>query len=395
MNKYQEHFRMSVDDAITYTKDFGIFSESAKLRGEEIGDGNINYIFRVIEDETGKSVVLKQADKFLRSSGRPLDLDRNRIEAEILKLEGECAPEFVPKVYRYDDVMCVIVMEDISAYKNLRKELMAGKVFPKFADEISSFLVDTLLPTTDLVLDRAEKKDRVRAFVNKELCDISECLVFTEPYVNDRDRNIVIPENMEFVKKYLYDDIKLRAEAAKLKNNFMNNAQALIHGDLHSGSIFINEDGMKVIDPEFSFYGPMGYDIGNVIGNLFFSLVNRKYLMEAGEKKEQFMNWLSQTIRDIFDMFVVKFHKKYKEIVKDPMYTNEEFENWYLAQVLADSVGSAGLEIIRRVVGDSKVMEVASIEDTEKRVAVERELIKIGISFIKNRYEIKTGKDLI
>lgn len=369
MNKYQEHFRMSVDDAITYTKDFGIFPESAKLRGEEIGDGNINYIFRVIEDETGKSVVLKQADKFLRSSGRPLDLDRNRIEAEILKLEGECAPEFVPKVYRYDDVMCVIVMEDISAYKNLRKELMAGKIFPKFADEISSFLVDTLLPTTDLVLDRAEKKDRVRAFVNKELCDISECLVFTEPYVNDRDRNIVIPENMEYVKKHLYDDVKLRAEAAKLKNNFMNNAQALIHGDLHSGSIFINEDGMKVIDPEFSFYGPMGYDIGNVIGNLFFSLSNRRHLMEEGEKKEEFIKWLSQTIRDIFDMFVIKFHKKYKEIVKDPMYTNEEFENWYLGQVLADSVGSAGLEIIRRVVGDSKVMEVTSIEDIEKRVA--------------------------
>lgn len=395
MNKYQEHFRMSVDDAITYTKDFGIFPESAKLRGEEIGDGNINYIFRVIEDETGKSVVLKQADKFLRSSGRPLDLDRNRIEAEILKLEGECAPEFVPKVYRYDDIMCVIVMEDISAYKNLRKELIAGKVFPKFADEISSFLVDTLLPTTDLVLDRAEKKDRVRAFVNKELCDISECLVFTEPYVNDRDRNIVIPENMEYVKKHLYDDIELRVEAAKLKNNFMNNAQALIHGDLHSGSIFINEDGMKVIDPEFSFYGPMGYDIGNVIGNLFFSLVNRKHLMEAGEKKELFMGWLSQTIRDIFDMFVVKFHKKYKEIVKDPMYTNEEFEDWYLGQVLADSVGSAGLEIIRRVVGDSKVMEVTSIEDTEKRVAVERELIEIGIRFIKNRYGIKVGKDLV
>ena len=395
MNKYQEHFRMSVEDAINYTKDFGIFPESAKLRGEEIGDGNINYIFRVIEDETGKSVVLKQADKFLRSSGRPLDLDRNRIEAEILKLEGECAPEFVPKVYRYDDIMCVIVMEDISAYKNLRKELMAGKIFPKFADEISSFLVDTLLPTTDLVLDRAEKKDRVRAFVNKELCDISECLVFTEPYVNDRDRNIVIPENMEYVKKHLYDDVELRAEAAKLKNNFMNNAQALIHGDLHSGSIFINEDGMKVIDPEFSFYGPMGYDIGNVIGNLFFSLSNRRHLMEEGEKKEEFIKWLSQTIRDIFDMFVVKFHKKYKEIVKDPMYTNEEFENWYLAQVLADSVGSAGLEIIRRVVGDSKVMEVTSIEDTEKRVAVERELIEIGIRFIKNRYEIKAGKDLV
>lgn len=395
MNKYQEHFRMSVDDAVNYTKDFGIFSKDAKLRGEEIGDGNINYIFRVIEDSTGKSVVLKQADKFLRSSGRPLDLDRNRIEAEILKLEGEYAPGFVPKVYRYDDIMCVIVMEDISAYKNLRKELISGKIFPKFADEISSFLVDTLLPTTDLVLDRGEKKDRVREFVNVELCDISECLVFTEPYVNDKDRNIVIPENKEFVEKYLYNDIELRGEVAKLKNNFMNNAQALIHGDLHSGSIFINKDGMKVIDPEFAFYGPMGYDIGNVIGNLFFSLINRKHLMPESEEKVEFINWLTQTIRDIFDLFITKFHKKYKEIVKDPMYTNEYFENWYLDQVLADSMGSAGLEIIRRVVGDAKVMEVTSIEDTKIRTEVERELITIGIRFIKERYNIKKGQDLI
>lgn len=395
MNKYLEHFRMSAADAVEYTKYFGIFPDDAELRGEEIGDGNINYIFRVIEDKTGKSVVLKQADKFLRSSGRPLDLDRSRIEAEILKLEGEYAPEFVPEIYRYDDIMCVIVMEDISEYKNLRKELIDGKIFEKFADEISSFLADTLLPTTDLVLDRAEKKDRVKAFINKELCDISECLVFTEPYVNDRDRNIVIPENMEFVKKYLYEDKELHVEAAKLKNNFMNNAQALIHGDLHSGSIFINERGMKVIDPEFSFYGPMGYDIGNVIGNLFFSLVNRKYLMEDGEKKEKFIQWLTETIENIFDMFVVKFHKKYKEIVKDPLYVNEGFENWYLGEILADSVGSAGMEIIRRVVGDSKVMEVTSIEDTEKRIKVERELIQIGIRFVKDRYKIKSGKDLI
>ena len=34
---------------------------------------------------------------------------------------------------------------------------------------------------------------------------------------------------MEYVKKHLYDDVKLSTEAAKLKNNFMNNAQALIH----------------------------------------------------------------------------------------------------------------------------------------------------------------------
>ena len=389
MKKYQEHFRMSIEDAINYTKDFNIFSKEAKLRGEEIGDGNINYIFRVIDIETGKSVVLKQADKFLRSSGRPLDLGRSKIEAEILKIEGELAPKLVPKVYRYDDIMCVIVMEDISEYKNLRKELMDGKIFENFANDISTFLADTLLPTTDLVLSSADKKDRVQAFINKELCDISECLVFTEPYVNDKNRNIVIPENMEFVEKYIYSDKELHFQAGKLKNNFMNNAQALIHGDLHSGSIFINENGIKVIDPEFSFYGPMGYDIGNVIGNLYFALINRKYLMEEGEEKEKFLLWLSKTIEDIQKITLEKLHKKYKEIVKDPLYTSEEFENWYIGNIMSDSLGSAGLEIIRRVVGDSKVMEITSIENVEKRVEVERELIKIGIRFIKERKLVK------
>ncbi len=62
---------------------------------------------------------------------------------------------------------------------------------------------------------------------------------------------------------------------------------------------------------------------------------------------------------------------------------------------MADSVGAAGMEIIRRVVGDSKVMEITSITDVEKKVEIERELIKIGIKFIKERYNIKSGRELI
>ena len=50
----------------------------------------------------------------------------------------------------------------------------------------------------------------------------------------------------------------------------MTHAQALIHGDLHTGSIFIKEDSTKVIDAEFAFYGPIGYDVGNVIAKISF-----------------------------------------------------------------------------------------------------------------------------
>ena len=85
------------------------------------------------------------------------------------------------------------------------------------------------------------------------------------------------------MREHLYEDEALHAEVAALRNGFMNNAQALIHGDLHSGSIFANEQGIKVIDPEFAFYGPMGYDIGNVIGNLFFAWANKAYTGGSAE----------------------------------------------------------------------------------------------------------------
>ena len=136
-------------------------------------------------------------------------------------------------------------MEDISEYKNLRKELLNGNTYDHFAENISTFLAKTLLPTTDLVMDRHEKKKKVNLFTNVELCDISEDLVFTEPYYNYKNRNIITKGNEEFVEKYLYHDEPLKAEVASLRNQFMNNAQALIHGDLHSGSIFINEKGLK------------------------------------------------------------------------------------------------------------------------------------------------------
>lgn len=394
MEKYKEHFLLSVADAVNYTRDFNIFHRDSKLKGEEIGDGNINYIFRIIDETNNKSVVLKQADKFLRSSGRPLDLARSKIEVEILKLQGKYSAKSVPKIYLYDDIMCVIVMEDISKFQNLKKELLKEKIFPHFSKDISSFLVDTLLPTTDLVMDSGEKKDKVKSFINKELCDISECLVFTEPYDDYKKRNIISEENKNLVQEKLYNDKKLHLEVAKLKNNFMNNAQALIHGDLHSGSIFINETGIKVIDPEFAFYGPMGYDIGNIIGNLYFSLINKKYIMEDSKEKEKFIKWLSISIEEIFDMFILKFKNKYKKLVRKPLYYEEEFMEWYLSEILADSIGSAGLEIIRRVVGDTKTIEIEGIENIKKRILVERELIEIGIKFIKERYSIKKGSQL-
>ena len=119
MDKYSKHFLLNVDTAKEYAVEkVGYFKEDEKLEAIEIGDGNINYVFKVWNPETGKSLIIKQADTVLRSSGRPLDMHRNKIEAEILGIEGKLSEGFVPEIYLYDENMYALSMEDISAYKN-------------------------------------------------------------------------------------------------------------------------------------------------------------------------------------------------------------------------------------------------------------------------------------
>lgn len=391
MSKFNSHFKMNEEDIILYAKEISFFKRDGVLKAQEIGDGNINYVFRVWDELYNESVVIKQADKLLRSSGRPLDLDRIRIEAVVLEKQGKLAPGLVPKVYHYDPVMCALTMEDISCHENLRKGLLERKTYPLLADHITSFIVNSQLPTTDIIMEPGTKKDFVKRFINKELCAISEDLVFTEPFIDYKGRNVVLEENLEFVQKELYEDRQLILEAGILKNNFKNNPQALIHGDLHSGSIFVTKESTKVIDPEFSFYGPIGYDLGNVIGNLFFAWSNALVTEEMAS--EDFVIWVAETIENTIELFKFKFITLYKDSVTDVMAKQEEFMNWYLDSILMDTAGVAGLEIIRRVVGDAKVLDITSISTLQARLKAERILIKTGKSFILDRVKFKHGLD--
>ena len=99
MDRFNEHFRMDEEAIKVYvTEKLKLFENIEDIKVSEIGDGNINYVFRAEDIKSKKSVVIKQADKLLRSSGRPLDVDRNRIEAEVLKFYGEVASDYVPKI---------------------------------------------------------------------------------------------------------------------------------------------------------------------------------------------------------------------------------------------------------------------------------------------------------
>lgn len=72
-----------------------------------------------------------------------------------------------------------------------------------------------------------------------------------------------------------------QAAALRLRDVFNTRCEALLHGDLHTGSIMVTEPAAgsqgttTVIDPEFAFVGPIAFDVAKLVGNLllaFFSL---------------------------------------------------------------------------------------------------------------------------
>ncbi|MGR4026908.1 S-methyl-5-thioribose kinase, partial [Bacillus sp. ZZQ-131] len=137
MSKFTKYFLMEAKDVIAYVKEkLSKFEHAKELQCKEIGDGNLNYVFRVWDEKENMSVIVKQAGDTARISDEfKLSTNRIRIESDVLQLEDELAPGLVPKVYLFDSVMNCCVMEDLSDHTILRTALINHQIFPRLADD--------------------------------------------------------------------------------------------------------------------------------------------------------------------------------------------------------------------------------------------------------------------
>jgi 5-methylthioribose kinase len=109
-------------------------------------------------------------------------------------------------------------------------------------------------------------------------------------------------------KAAIEQDTELKISASKLKHKFVTETQALLHGDLHTGSVMCSPFPGKtfVIDPEFAFYGPMGFDTGAFIANLFLSYVSQSGHNNNGEA---YADWVLEQIIVFWTTFETEFLK--------------------------------------------------------------------------------------
>ncbi|GAF06283.1 5-methylthioribose kinase [Paenibacillus pini JCM 16418] len=311
---------LNVDEAIAYALNIpNHFPADAELECQEIGDGNLNLVFHITDKHSTNSIIVKQALPYAKVVGEswPLSLDRARIEREALQQQHRVCPGLVPQVYAYDEALAITAMEDLSDYTIMRKGLIEGESYPLFAAHIGEFLARTLFFTSDLAIGPIEKKNLVKNFINPDLCKITEDLIFEDPYRlsdNNNYADVIADE-----AKALREDTALHLEVALLREAFLTRTEALLHGDLHTGSIFATPESTKVIDPEFAYFGPMGFDIGAVIANLLLNLAAQTGLSSNEEVRQEREDRLLQMVVDVWNEFESRFRSLWNANTQDHM----------------------------------------------------------------------------
>jgi 5-methylthioribose kinase len=380
------------------------FSSFDNIDVQEINDGNMNFAFVVTNKlDTNQSVFVKQAPPYIKVLGEDWPLTRQRMTAEMnaLRYQASVCPEMVPEVYFQSEALSVLIMQNLNNHAILRTELIQGRYFPRLAEDLSTFLAETLFYSCDFALPSADKKAMVAKSANQDMCKITEDFVFTYAFEH-HEMNDYNPALSQSVIDSIQKDSNVRAHVAQMKYVFMNKPEALLHGDLHTSSVMVNEQQTFVIDPEFSFAGPMGFDIGALIANLYLNYFSHAH--QSSAESDNYSQWLLQTIDDLWYKFEAKFLSLWAEheLMNQSTFmgndlsgdSHQTFRHRFLQQVFSDSLGFAACKMIRRILGVAKVADFMQFEDQKLRAKLETQALKMAKTMLLNRQSYSSIADV-
>lgn len=366
----------------------------------EVVSDSPNLVF--IVEGPGGDVCVKQAlpRSRLGTDSWPLPPERASFEEAALSLQGRFATGLVPRVIHYDSELFLIVMERLRPHVVLRDGLIQGKTFPRFVDQIARFMAQSLFFTSDLGMATAEKKERVAFFCgNIEASRLNEQLIFTEPYTDSRHNHWTSPQ-LDDIAAEIRADEALKRAVSVLKLRFMTELQALVHGDLHTGSIMVTPTDTKIIDLEFATFGPMGFDLGRLVGSLLMAYFSQDGHARPDAPRTSFERWLLESIEQVWQGFSDRFLGLWRSAHAGDAYDEalfagpagagslEQAQKEHMRRLFEDTMRFAGANIIRRILGRQHQPDFQRIEDPDRRAACERRALLLARELVKDAHYV-------
>ncbi|WP_158305620.1 MULTISPECIES: S-methyl-5-thioribose kinase [unclassified Nocardioides] len=350
---------------------------------EEIGDGNLNLVF-LVKDRHGRGLCLKQALPYVRMTGEawPMTPDRARHEVESLRAHHALIPDHVVEVFDYHPERYIIAMEDLSDHRVWRGALNEGLRHDGAAEAMGAYVGAVAFGTSAFGLERHALADAVSASVNPALCTITEDLVFTEPLV-DAGRNSVLPANEKDAAELAADDAMVRA-MGRAKWLFMTQAEALIHGDLHTGSVMVRAvdgssrcDSVKAFDSEFAFYGPVAFDLGALWGN--YAIAAARALALGQDERAA---WALGLVQQTWDGFEGEFRRRWPSRLDARVWRDDTLQD-LLREWENEAWLFAAAKMSRRIVGAAKTADIETLPE-ELREGAARGVLRAARTLVRH-----------
>ena len=317
----------------------------------EIGNGNLNRVFRIGTAE--RTIIVKYAPPFVSTLGAvsPLSRSRNAVEAAAYQLHRKAAPSLLPAILGQSSNHSMLALEDLVGMQDWRSVLMTEEPEPAIAESVGIYLGQIAARTGALSLSTRRANRLRHRFTNSPMQRFTEREVFVTPYRSDQLGNW--PEGFGELAARIQQDPAARAQASHAQWLFRTSAEAIMHGDLHTGSVMVGGGARpRVIDLEFAFPGPIAFDAGTFVAHLLFARIRRAVL---GTGTDSF----DDAAAAFWDAFIASLRAAASGPIGDS----------FLLRLLDQSRMFAATEVLRRIGGRFHIGDLDSFDLPGRTVA--------------------------
>ena len=258
------------------------------------GEGNMNYVLRV---DTGKrTFIIKQSRAYVEKYPQVTAPEERVITeaafydkvAQIPQLQA-----YMPKKLGIDANNRVLSIEDLGQANDFLSLYQEGTALKEAS---LTHLLQYLSG-----LHEGFMKSRIDdELENEEMRKLNHEHIFHYPFleVNGFDLDVVQEGLQELALGYK-KDLLLKQKIEVLGALYLSRGKYLLHGDFYPGSWLKTDDGIKVIDPEFCYYGSREFDLGVFIAHLYLTQQDAELIAMIPQKYQGYEQ-LSLTILNGF-----------------------------------------------------------------------------------------------
>ncbi len=294
---------------------------------EKPGEGNMNCTLRVRTHD--RTLIVKQSRPYVEKYPQiAAPANRAVMEGRFYEKIQPFASinELMPQLIGIDTEMNILVLEDLGTATDYTFLYQPGQsLTPADAEALAHYLA---------MLHRLTWQETIDGnFANREMRALNHEHIFNYPLSENNGFDLdTVSNGLQMISMGYKVDTKLKQKVRELGMMYLSDGRCLVHGDFYPGSWLKTANGVKIIDPEFCFYGCPEFDLG----------VMTAHLMMAQQNED--------TIR--------KVYQAYGE-VKNPQLVNQ----------------FTGVEIMRRLIGLAQLPLSLSLLDKEELLETAYELL--------------------